>query len=96
MDDLKAFAKEFASEISYYKLDNTEDGDWFDFFNQNIDTEVQHNSPHFVLFVAFLKLFKYAQDEINKITKKHLDFYYRDVLHLTEKTRGSRPGLPYF
>lgn len=89
MDDLKAFAKEFAREISYFNLNNTKDGDWFGFFDQNIDSESQYNSPHFALFTAFLKLFKYAQDDINKITKKHLDFYYRDVLHLTEK-----PAVP--
>jgi hypothetical protein len=39
--------------------------------------------------MAFLKIFKNAQDDINKITKKHLDFYYRDVLHLVEK-----PAVP--
>ncbi|WP_372771999.1 hypothetical protein [Mangrovibacterium sp.] len=94
MDDLIAFAGEFAKEIYYFKPDNTIDPDplksnWYDFFNQHIDPDSQLNSPHFALFIAFLKLFKYAQDDINQWTKKHLDFYYRDVLHLTAK-----PAVP--
>ena len=90
IEDLQEFAKEFAREIYYYKNDNTVDpnplkNNWHDFFNKSIDQNSQYNSPHFVLFMAFLQLFKYAQDEINLITKKHLDFYYRDVLHLEKK-----------
>lgn len=89
MEDLKAFVKTFAKEIAYYNLSNELDADplkqdWFAFFDKEIDKGSQYNTPHFVLFLAFLDLFKHAQDEINKITKKHLDFYYRDVLHFTE------------
>jgi hypothetical protein len=36
------------------------------------------HQPHFaLLLLSFLQLFKYAQDNINKITKRHLDFYIR-------------------
>ncbi len=84
IDDLRAFAIEYASEIKFYPIDNTVVDDWVDFFDKKLDTTSQFNSPHFVLFMAFLKIFKYAQNEINLITKKHLDFYYRDVLHLEE------------
>ncbi|MCB0396103.1 MAG: baseplate J/gp47 family protein [Flavobacteriales bacterium] len=41
--------------------------------------------PHFALFLAFLKLFRKAQDDLNTITKRHLDFYYKEVLRLEEK-----------
>lgn len=40
--------------------------------------------PQKALFLAFLKLFRIAQDDLNKIGKKHIDFYYRDVLRLKE------------
>ncbi len=89
IDDLKDFVARFAEEIAYYKPDNSVDGNWKDFFDKTIDENSQYNSPHFALFMAFLKIFKHAQDEMNKITKKHLDFYYRDVLHLSEK-----PAVP--
>jgi hypothetical protein len=37
------------------------------------------------LFLAFLQLFKYAQNHINKITRRHLDFYFDKVLKLERK-----------
>ncbi|HEY6976464.1 MAG TPA: hypothetical protein VH396_09240, partial [Chitinophagaceae bacterium] len=40
------------------------------------------HQPHYALFLSFLKLFKLAQQQQNKITKEHLDFYYREILHL--------------
>ncbi len=40
------------------------------------------NSPHYALFLTFLRLFKYAQDDLNTFTQRHLDFYYKDVLQL--------------
>jgi len=42
-------------------------------------------SPHLTLLFSFLKLFKYAQDDLNSFTKKHLDFFYKEVLFLKAK-----------
>ena len=89
MDDLKSFVTRYAEEIAYFGLKDSDNGIWKEFFDKKLDESSQYNSPHFALFIAFLKIFKHAQDEMNKITKKHLDFYYRDVLHLTEK-----PAVP--
>jgi hypothetical protein len=47
------------------------------------------HQPHMALFIAFLRLFKEAQDQMNGLTEKMLNFYYRDVLHLAEK-----PSVP--
>ena len=63
IENLQEFAMEFAREISYYKIDNTVDPDplknnWHDFFNKLIDQNSKYNAPHFVLFMAFLQLFK--------------------------------------
>jgi hypothetical protein len=58
------------------------------FNSQDILQELNSRSdfpPHFALFLCFLKLFFEAQNEINTLTKKHLDFYYEDVLKLTNK-----------
>jgi len=48
-------------------------------------TATQSNPPHFALLIAFLRLFKNVQVDLNTITKRHLDFFYRDVLQLKEK-----------
>ncbi|WDE02906.1 hypothetical protein SG34_015800 [Thalassomonas viridans] len=44
---------------------------------------IHHNDdhkPHIALFIAFTRLYKFAQIHINSLTGKHLDFYYRDIL----------------
>lgn len=47
------------------------------------------HQPHMALFIAFLQLFRLAQEQMNGLTGKMLDFYYRDVLHLEAK-----PSVP--
>lgn len=91
MDDLQNFVVKFAEEINFFNQNDIEnpDGNWKDFFDKTVQTGSQLNAPHFALFIAFLKIFKHAQDDVNQITKRHLDFYYRDVLHLYEK-----PAVP--
>lgn len=37
--------------------------------------------PHFVLFLTFLQLLKNTQAQLNQLTARHLDFYYRHVLN---------------
>ncbi len=53
-----------------------------DLFEQTIGEYPTH-TPHFALFLAFIEIFSHAQDELNKYTQHHLDFYYKDVLQLT-------------
>jgi len=43
------------------------------------------HTPHYALFITFLKLFKYAKQSLNTLTQRHLDFYYKEVLKLTPK-----------
>ncbi|SIO07595.1 baseplate J/gp47 family protein [Algoriphagus halophilus] len=90
MEDLQEFAVKIASELKFIKNEKPWDGttDWKGFFDQKIQ-ENQATKPHFALFLAFLKLFNFAQQDINGLTKRHLDFYYRDVLHLKEE-----PAIP--
>ncbi|MEM8906482.1 MAG: hypothetical protein AAGD05_01445, partial [Bacteroidota bacterium] len=40
------------------------------------------HQPHMALFLAFLQLFQIAQKHLNSLTKKHLDFYYQEVLQI--------------
>ncbi len=43
------------------------------------------HEPHYALFLAFLRLFEFANQQANTLTQRHLDFYYRDILQLNEK-----------
>ncbi len=45
--------------------------------------------PHFVLFLAFLQLLKLTQGRLNTLTRRHLDFYFQEVLRLEKKA-----GIP--
>jgi len=39
-------------------------------------------TPHITLFVCFLKLLELSKARFNLITKKHLDFFYKDILQI--------------
>jgi hypothetical protein len=45
--------------------------------------------PHFALLLAFLELLGHARDHLNRLTRRHLDYYYRDVLKMT-----AEPAVP--
>ncbi|HRO45270.1 hypothetical protein [Agriterribacter sp.] len=47
------------------------------------------HTPHLALLFAFLKLFQHLQGDLNTYTKKHLDFFYKQVLQL--KARDAVP-----
>ncbi len=49
--------------------------------------------PHVGLLLAFLKLFKNLQLDINTITKKHLDYYYLDILQQKRKKLKSHSAI---
>lgn len=48
------------------------------------DLQKKHE-PHLALIFAFLKLFENLQSDLNSFTKKHLDFFYKQVLQLKPK-----------
>ena len=45
--------------------------------------------PHLALFISFLMLYQQVQADLNGLTGKHLDFFYKDVLGL--KTKSAVP-----
>jgi hypothetical protein len=84
IEDLKKFAQQIASQIKF-KTESGWNGDWQAFFEKSIDPE-QRTDPHYALFLAFLQNFQLATQDLNSLSKKHLDFFYRDVLRLKEKS----------
>jgi hypothetical protein len=51
--------------------------------------EYPSHQPHMALFITFLRLFQHARHQMNGITERLLNYYYRDVLQLKEK-----PSIP--
>ncbi len=57
-------------------------------FSQLI-SEPRLHEPHVALFLAFLSLFRHAQDSLNALSRKHLDYFYEKILCLDR-----RPAIP--
>ncbi|MFM9946769.1 MAG: baseplate J/gp47 family protein [Saprospiraceae bacterium] len=51
------------------------------------------HEPLVGLMLAFLRIFREVQHDLNRITQRHLDFFYRDVLQLAEK--AANPDLAH-
>jgi hypothetical protein len=43
------------------------------------------HTPHYALYLSFIKLFRFAQDHLNDFSKRHLDLYYKEILQLGNK-----------
>jgi Baseplate J-like protein. len=87
------FAWNFADEVNYFNSENEKDGSWRDFFveESSIKTflnQIETNSaltPHLTLFVCFLKLLDISKKHFNQLTKRHLDFYYSEILKIEKR-----------
>lgn len=65
-------------------------GNWSAFFKE-LDEKVLSGSygagdvsPHLALFLTFLNLYKFLQNDLNALVSSHLDFFYRNVLGLKD------------
>ncbi len=74
----------FFAEIKQIAEDNN-NYDAGKFIFEKLDT-ISQTKPHIALFFTFLRLFGFAQNSINALGGKHLDFYYKEILQLKEKT----------
>ncbi|HVZ42080.1 MAG TPA: hypothetical protein VHI13_22565 [Candidatus Kapabacteria bacterium] len=89
--DLLLFATHLSPLIRFYPADGGGPTTWAPFFTLpgSADAIVEQTdgqmTPHLALYLAFLKLYQQPQELLNGITGRHLDFYYRDVLRLSEK-----------
>ena len=90
MDDLVQFAIDFAEQVNFFNEQLNIDGNWKHFFQQGLNLAELKKSidsrsdfhPQFALYLVFVKLFGYAQNQLNNLTGEHLDFYYEHVLDL--------------
>lgn len=92
LEEWMQFAFQFAEHVNYFDVNNSETavGDWTDFFKSKDEIESFANSvktgknitPHLALFVSFIKLLEFTQKRFNNLTKRHLDFYYNEILQI--------------
>ena len=96
------FTYTLSKEINFFNLGNEQEGDWSPFFEPVKDLLAFNEKeilailnsksdfdPHLALFLTFVKLFRFAQNDLNTLVQKHLDFYYKQVLSLNTK-----PAVP--
>ena len=86
------FAYRFAVHLNYFSIseDTEPSGDWQEFFQKEEDIEAFLRSvgeggnitPHLALYVAFIRLLEFTQRRFNKLTRRHLDFYYQHILQI--------------
>lgn len=87
-EDFFDYLKAISKQINFYDASSlTINGTWQDFFNLSSDemnslAEKASLPPHLALWQCFINLYQESQNLGNTITKRHLDFYYGDVLRL--------------
>lgn len=54
------------------------------YYLQHQDKDRQYD-PHLGLFMAFLELYGDLQQQMNRITQRHLDFYYQQILGMERR-----------
>ena len=89
------FAYNFASHVNYFDTRNSTapDGNWQDFFKSKTElkeflSELEKDgavTPHLALFITFIKLLEHTKQRFNKLTKRHLDFYFAQILQIEKQ-----------
>jgi hypothetical protein len=54
-------------------------------FLEKTVTDFPRHTPHYALYLTFVRLIKKAQEHLNTFTDRHLNFYYKDVLRLSQR-----------
>lgn len=92
-EDFLELLYKLAQHIVYHDNTNKSFGNWQDFLTEFADkTKISgklseweksgNAKPHQALIIAFLKLLEYANIDLNKLSGKHLDFFYNKVLRI--------------
>lgn len=109
-DDLLAQLAEYAKRLVYYDDNMNPSGDWREFFEDVYDydkhelkkehikalSEAGDVPPHLALMMAFLKMYEVEQDNINTLTDRHLQFYYKDILGFKQQEGENGKATVFF
>lgn len=95
LEEWMNFAWNLARHVNYFGTQNDQVsvGSWQEFFISKAELkdflkEVESSSeitPHLALYVTFIQLLEFSKNHFNKLTKRHLDFYYHDILKLEKE-----------
>jgi hypothetical protein len=98
LNEWMKFAYHYAEKVNFFSTisDDNPDGDWQRFFPEEEElqqmlqqfrrqTDDAATQPHLALFISFVLLLRSSQRQMNKITGRHLDFYYKKVLQLKKR-----------
>lgn len=107
--DLVEQSFRFARTINFFNSEDVVDGTWENLFNDitmmtadgpAIDRDKVdrmmcsgETPPPLALLLTFIRLFSIEQDNLNLLTRKHLEFYYHDILRMS-KRKGSAGNVP--
>ena len=94
-DDLYKYLQEIAKQIKFFEFSAStnkmvENGSWDDFFSLSIE-ELKEKATtatlpaHIALWNTFIEILEEPKALLNTLTKRHLDFYYEQVLGLNKK-----------
>ncbi len=97
VQDLFREAIQFAEVLAYHESSpEQEDGNWVPFLQngeayarQRSGDETGECPPQLGLLIAFFKLYKYPQQQLNELTSSHLRFFYQNIL--AQRKKQSRP-----
>lgn len=53
-------------------------------------------TPHLTLFICFIKLLDFSKKAFNNLTKRHLDFYYNEILQIDKQDAKSDKAYVIF
>ncbi|GGF39492.1 baseplate J/gp47 family protein [Echinicola rosea] len=87
--DWEKFFGHFLKDTSW--LDNLDDRDKLEMLKDSFDqflaekASTKDLTPHLTLFVCFIKLLQNSQNRFNQLTKRHLDFYYQEILQIEKE-----------
>ena len=102
LEEWMKFAWDFAAHLNYFDTgENNVNGNWQDFFiakdelssfleRVEQDGEI---TPHLALYITFIKLLETSKQHFNKLTQRHLDFYFKNILQL--KKQAAQPDSVY-
>ncbi|MEN8228459.1 MAG: baseplate J/gp47 family protein [Bacteroidota bacterium] len=97
--DILQFLLSLSSQIRYYDENHMPQGDWKAFLNELAgtngipdDAEIEglymvkkDAPPHVALLLAFLRIYSYLQDDVNKLSTRRLNFYFEEALQVMRR-----------
>lgn len=89
--DIYQETRRLADAIVFHQNDEQKSRYYWSSFFTELDNNILNGNydqgqvtPHLALFIAFIKLFKYLQNDLNGLVSSHLEFFYNNVLGLEE------------